>query len=223
MFDNIQAYTGNVIGDAPVAGADLGSTETNIQPRTADEILEYAAREAEEIKANARAEAISERDAILENANLVAQEKIAESVVEAVVGLRMELFSAKAAMGEILSNAMDEIVGNIGQDKMAFAAVEKAIKDYGKEQTVTVFGNTKTLERLRLVAMGSSKNLKEYGFKFKLDAGLADGRCVLSNADARVEVGLDAQIDALKKVFHADAARAQKSAQTSLTTNGKLM
>ena len=222
MFDNIQAYTGNVIGDAPVVVSESGNTNTNLEPRTADEILEYAAREAEEIKARAREEAISECDAILQHAEQAAEEKIAANVIEAVVNLRMELFSAKAAMGEILANAMDEIVGKIGRDKMAFAAVEKAINDYGEKQTVTVFGNTKTLERLRLVAMGSGKNLKDFGFKFKLDAGLADGRCVLSSSDTRVEVGLDAQLDALKKVFHTDAARALKSAQTSLSQNGRL-
>ena len=223
MFDNIQAYTGNVIGESPASRTEFDGTEVAKQLQTPDEILDYAAREAADIISKAQGEAAAEREAVFENAKLEAEKQIAEKVVDAVVGLRMELFSAKAAMGEVLTNALGQIVGKVGHDKLALAAVEKAIEDYGKDQKITVFGNSKTLERLRLVAIGSKKKIKEYGFEFELDAGLSDGRCVLSNEYTRVEVGLDAQLSALKKVFHTDAVHALKQAKSSLVATGKLM
>ncbi len=223
MFDNIQAYTGNIIGETPPDPSDFNQVETASKPQTPEEVLEYASREAEEIKEAARQEASAERDAILAHAKSQAEQLISENVVNAALNLRMELLSSKVAMGEVLTNAMDTIVGKIGHDKMALAAIENAIVGYSTDRKLIVYGNSKTLERLRLVAIGAKKNLREFGFVFQLDAGLADGRCVLSHGDARVEVGLDSQIDALKKVFHADSARAQKAVQSSLASTGKLM
>lgn len=222
MFDNIQAYAGKVIGDVPSDQSEFESALLQSEPQTPEEIIEYAQREAEGILEAARQEAAAEREAILQNAVDQSEQQIAKNVINAAVNLKMEIWSSKVAMGKILSDALDTIVGRIGHDRMVLSAIEKASEDYGKNQSIIIYGNTKTLERLRLVAIGSKRNLKEFGFSFKLDAGLVDGRCILSRDDSRIEVGLDAQIEALKKVFYADVSRASKDAQAQLNATGKL-
>ena len=104
-------------------------------------------------------------------------------------------------MVDVLEKALDRIIGDIGMEKATSLAISKALEDFRSEEGLEIQANGKTIERLQLFAVGRKKELSLMGINFKRDTSMEEGRCILLSGNERIEVGIKAQLAALKKLF----------------------
>jgi flagellar biosynthesis/type III secretory pathway protein FliH len=216
MFQGVQAYHGNVVGtpqeleavapqpDALYAhGEDAGH-----EADTASQILRYAREEAASIVEMARSTANDEKERILAEAHAEADLITVNKAIDTVARLNLELWSSRIAMADVLEKALERIIGDIGQDNAAFLAVENALKDYRGEKSLKILASGHTADRLQLVAIGKKKDLTRMGIELVCDPCIEPGRCLLDTGAERVEIGLDAQLAALKKLIAGEREQA---------------
>ncbi|MEL7428646.1 MAG: hypothetical protein AAFN43_01480 [Pseudomonadota bacterium] len=216
MFQGVQAYHGNVVGTpqeleaaAPPPDAPLADDQgTGHEADTANQILRYAREEAASIVEMARSAANDEKDRILAEAHGEADLITANKAIDTVARLNLELWSSRIVMADVLEKALERIIGDIGHDNAAFLAVENALKDYSGEKSLKILASGHTADRLQLVAIGKKKDLTRMGVELVCDPCVEPGRCILDTGAERLEIGLDAQLAALKKLIAGEREQA---------------
>lgn len=222
MFDQVETYSGNLVhsGAAPLTDDDHGATPS--RPQTADEILEAARAEAAELIEAAQQEADVIKQSILTDAKAASEALIIENTISGVSHLKLDLWSSKTAMVEIVKQAVQSVIGPSNNNAALLAAVEHATHQYSEDHILNLRVSRKTADRLNLIAMGSGRSVQDRGINIQIDESIADDRCVLDTGRGKVEVGLQSQLDAFKKAFEDEARSAASLAEQQIKRHGKL-
>ena len=199
MFDLSTAYTGAMI--APEQGADgviAADNPAHSYQIDTEKLILDAREQADAILNQAREEAASIKQEILDNAHLEAEALIATSAAKASTDLGLDLWSARNAIAHIVEQSLNNMIGDIGEVEACYMAVERAARDYVSTQKFTVHAEPETANRLRLLQIGQAG--KGYSVKYEIvdDHNIPAQRCMLDMGHKRVEVSLEAQIQAVK-------------------------
>jgi len=201
MFELSHAYSGAMVtpeiqGDGSLAP---GASKTKA-PATSEEILQAAREEAAGILEAANNDAQELRNQTLAQAQIDAEKIIAQTVNKAVTDLGLDLWSARYAIAGIVEQSLERMIGEIGETQACFRAVDQAAKLYASDKKLTVYADSETANRLRLVYMGRVNTGYAATVEVVEDASVEAGRCILDTGQKRIEVSLVSQIDAVKRV-----------------------
>jgi len=199
MFDLVEAYNGNMVAaEGSISAQTDANGGANISPKTADEILQHAREEAAEMLENAQTQAneyIAQKQIEAdEEANRLVALKVNQSLSE----LGPDLWSAKAAISEIVEQSISIMLDSIGSEKAFALAVNKATRDYISANKLSVHAHPDSANRLRLYNISNPKTDNSANYEIIDDTSLEPGRCILDTGNKRIEVSLEVQLQALK-------------------------
>ena len=206
MFDQLQAYSGAMVSPAGEEGIVASQAEPVFkEPTTPEEILDHARQEAEKILAEAHEQANQIIADKLDEAGDFVELSVAEKVDEASNTLRLDLWSSRLALAEIVDSALRQMIGKLGQSEATLAAVTTAIETYCDKHTPTVYASDTTANRLELIGVAARDKLSLPAFHLKRDPALEEGRVILDTGRGRFEVSLEAQMQAMRKLSQSTA------------------
>lgn len=161
---------------------------------SADEALREARLRAEEILASARAAHEAERARGRAEGYAEGAEEAAQLTVRAAAAAAAQLDRIEAALPELVGDTVAGILGSFDVRDLVAPAVSRALGRLRRGATATLRASPGCVEPLRalLAALGTE------AVRLEPDPGLVDGRCVLSSEMGDVELGVDAQLRALR-------------------------
>ena len=199
MFDQVQTYSGYVMDSDNAAEVSPEVTPERI-PVSPQDYIEQAQREAAEIVANAKAQAETEIQSMKAAAEIEIEQQISERVSHAAITIGPDLWSARHAMAEIVGDALDRLIGDFGKQNALIYAVENAAKKYAQEHPLVVRAHPKNANRLKVNFFSARRKSCSPPTEVIEDDGLAEDRCILTFNGRSIEVGLEQQIEAIKRI-----------------------
>ncbi len=170
-----------------VRGAELGAWAL------ASDALRAARATAEDIMSAANAAHEAERRRGYAEGYSHGAEQAAQLIVGATAEASARLDRIEAALPEVVADAVAGILGSFDVHDLVGPAVSKALGQLRRGASATLRASPGCLEPLRAL-------LAETGGTVRLepDPGLADGCCVFSSELGDVELGVEAQLRALR-------------------------
>ena len=174
---------------ALVRGAELGAWAS------ASGALRDARAGAESILASAHAARDAERRRGYAEGYGEGAERAAALIARATADAAARLDRIEAALPELVADTIARILGSFDVRDLVVPAVSQAMGQLRRGASATVRASPSCVEPLHTL-------LAETGgeaIRLEPDPGLADGRCVLSSELGDVELGIEAQLRALRQ------------------------
>jgi len=214
MFDQVPTYSGYVVGSDSTEDASQETRPERV-PVSPQDYIEQAQQQAADIIKEAKAQAETEVQAMKAAGELEIERQIAERVTQSAITIGPDLWSVRHAMAEIVGGAVDRIIGDFGKQNALVYAVETAANKYAKDHPLVVRAHPKNANRLKVNFFSARRKSCSPPTEVIEDDGLAEDRCILTFNGRSIEVGLEQQIDAIKRIVNQSLKAEDQSGNAS--------
>ena len=169
---------------------------------TATEVVDTARREAQAMQEKARREAQAEREAGYREGAMKARQEYAQRLLSLAATNEQQLRALRSTMAQVVVKAMTQLLSESDPQQLYKAALLRVHAVLSVEPFVTVRVSPgreaalrQTLTELGRQAEWAARTL------VTADASLPDGACILQTASGTIDLGVDAQIEAFRRVI----------------------
>ena len=189
----------------------------------AQEVLEQANVEAENIRQKAMLEAKQERDIILEQAKIDSDKKIAAHILKLSQDFRSTVRQQEAKIGKVIATTIRQIISDIPPEDLQRDVLKTALRNFADESALSIRVAPESFDQTWWAnwkwAMDNDFDVNT----ITKDPSLSQGRCILEFANHKVDIGIQTQLDSLEQLATGRAKNTTKENPSTEQTNPALI